>query len=263
MASRYRRSVRRVGPAGAGPGDSIAADPLRAVPQQLALGQHRELEAERVAAAAALAERVGQHGGAQPERVRHRHDGQPADHLGEVGRHGPGDQAAPVVADDDRVGLAERADQPGRVRRRRDQVVAAGRLVAAAVPAHVRGGDPVARRAERGSADRARSTRTPGTRAAAGPAGRRRSPRRETGCRWRSPTGATRGRRCRSTASPLRGHGYRAGARGGAPAPSPRRSTARSSETVRRVLGRPPNRLIDQRCRHRRPARPAGRRRPR
>src|SRR6185437_1294651 len=47
------------------------------------------------------------------------------------------DQPAQAVADHDRVGLAQRPDQTSRVRGRRDQVVAAGWLVAAAVAAQV------------------------------------------------------------------------------------------------------------------------------
>jgi hypothetical protein len=47
------------------------------------------------------------------------------------------------MADDDGVGLAQRPDHAGRVGRRGNQVVAAGRLVAAAVPAQVGGHRPV------------------------------------------------------------------------------------------------------------------------
>ena len=127
----------RVGPAGRGPFLEHPAHPQGAVPQQLALGQDGQLEPERVAAAAALAERVGEHRGAHPQRVPHRDHGQPPDHLGVVGGQRPGDQPAQAVADHDRVRLAQRPDQPGRVGGGGDQVIAAGRLVAAAVAAQV------------------------------------------------------------------------------------------------------------------------------
>ena len=140
----------RVGPARRGPFLEHPAHPQGAVPQQLALGQDGQLEPERVAAAAALAERVGEHRGPHPQRVRHRDHGQPPDHLGVVGGQRPGDQAAQAVADHDRVRLAQRPDQPGRVGGGRDQVVAAGRLVAAAVAAQVHRDRAEARLGQRG-----------------------------------------------------------------------------------------------------------------
>ncbi len=175
----------RVRPAGTGPGAEHPPDPLRAVAQQLPLGQQRQLEPERVAAAAALTERVGQHGRAQPQRMRHRDDGQPPHDLGEVRGHRPGDQAAPVVPDHDGVRLAQRPDQAGRVGGGGDEVVAARRLVAAAVSAQVGGDGAVAGLAQRAKLLPPGPPELAGSRAAAAPAARRRSRRCETACRWR------------------------------------------------------------------------------
>jgi hypothetical protein len=60
-----------------------------------------------------------------------------------AGRHRPGESPADVVADDHRVGLAEGRDERGHVGGQRGRVVAARRLVAAAVPAQVDRHGPV------------------------------------------------------------------------------------------------------------------------
>src|SRR6266571_5034205 len=82
--------------------------------------------------------------------MRDGNDREPPDHLAEVRRHGPGDQAAPVVPDYHRVRLAERPDQPGGVGRRGHQVVAARRLVTAAEAAQVSSDSAVSGLAQRG-----------------------------------------------------------------------------------------------------------------
>ncbi len=139
----------RIRPAWPRPGREQMPDPAGVVGQQPPLRQHGQLEAERIAHGPRMGKGRRQHRGPQPQRVRHGDDREPPDDLRVVGRHGPGDQAAPVVPDDDGIGLAERAHQPGRVGCGCDQVIAARRLVACAVAAQVRSDNPVAGLAQR------------------------------------------------------------------------------------------------------------------
>ena len=83
----------------------------------------------------------------QAARVRQVEDHQAAGHLGVQHGEGPGDRAAPVVADDHRPLLALIADHRGDVADQIDQLVLldALRLVAQVVAALIERGDPIAR----------------------------------------------------------------------------------------------------------------------
>ena len=152
------RAVRGLRDAGGRPvpvdgvGEVAGAHPLRTGPAlhqvgdrivvgtgQPALGEPRQLEREHVARRTPL-RRVG-HAGPEPPRVRHRQHDQPPHAARVQRRRRPAEQPAPVVPDDDRLPLAEGPYQRSDVGRQVRQVVAAGRLVAGAVPAQVGGDD--------------------------------------------------------------------------------------------------------------------------
>jgi hypothetical protein len=110
------------------------------------------------------------------------------------GSRRPGDQPAQAVADYDRVGLAQRPDQPGRVGGGH-QVIAAGRLVAAAVAAQAHGDRAAARAGQGGEVvppgppEHGEAVQEQYQRSG------RRPRRRGTGCRWPRPTSAPSGGR--------------------------------------------------------------------
>ncbi len=178
--------VREAGP---GPLPEQGRDGLGVVGDQPAFRQHRRLVAEHVPAGLHLP-RVREVGAAQAARVRHR-DGDESAYLPRVHhRQRPGDQAAEALADHGGVPVAQRADHAGGVLGEGARVVAARRLVAGAEAAQVHRRDPVAAGGQGAAAGAARTTRTAGSRAAAGPAGPRRRPRRGSGRRSPRPCGA-------------------------------------------------------------------------
>ena len=119
IASRYTCGGRSSGQPG--PDQSVSMRPTCSASSRTSWrsGVAGSWNAQHVSAPLALPERVGEHGRAHAQRMRRGDDAEPADHLRVVRTHGPGHQAAPVVADHDGVRLAKRADQPRRVGRGR------------------------------------------------------------------------------------------------------------------------------------------------
>ena len=107
------------------------------VPGQQALRPDRHLVAQQRRQQCAALVAPGQRGSPQRGRVRRADQRDGAHQPRMQHRGGPADQPAVGVADQRRRRVPERADQPGRVAGQRPAVVAAGRLVAAAVAAQV------------------------------------------------------------------------------------------------------------------------------